>query len=129
MPRRAVSPGQSECPFAAAAGADELVRFGHALQNEGRLAEAAGCYAHTTRLHPAFADGWFEHGLALQSLGDLVSAVQSFGVGLRLRCSTTQSMCEGARPSWGMIVASGSRTRWRAFDHPTRTVYVQFIIS
>tara|TARA_B110001452_G_scaffold51195_2_gene39103 strand:+ start:338 stop:1192 length:855 start_codon:yes stop_codon:yes gene_type:complete len=73
------------CPSQASAGADELVRFGHALQHEGRLGEAAGCYERITRLHPAFADGWFEHGLALQSLGDLPSAVHTFSAGLRLR--------------------------------------------
>mmetsp|Transcript_24261 Transcript_24261/g.49255 ORF Transcript_24261/g.49255 Transcript_24261/m.49255 type:complete len:284 (-) Transcript_24261:88-939(-) len=77
----------SECPYAAQAGPDELVRFGHALQNEGRLDAAAGCYARITRLHPAFADGWFEHGLALQSLGDLAAAVRTFASGLRLRPS------------------------------------------
>ena len=73
------------CPSQASAGADELMRFGHALQNEGRLGEAAGCYERITGLHPAFADGWFEHGLALQSLGDLPSAVHAFSAGLRLR--------------------------------------------
>ena len=78
----------SECPYAAHAGPDELVRFGHALQNDGRLDAAAGCYARTTRLHPAFADGWFEHGLVLQSLGgDLATAVRTFETGLRLRPS------------------------------------------
>ena len=78
----------SECPYAAHAGPDELVRFGHALQNDGRLDAAAGCYARTTRLHPAFADGWFEHGLVLQSLGgDLETAVRTFETGLRLRPS------------------------------------------
>ena len=76
-----------ECPFAAHAGPDELVRFGHALQNEGRLDAAAGRYERTTRLHPAFADGWFEHGLVLQSLGDLAAAVRTFDAGLRLRPS------------------------------------------
>ena len=81
------SAGRSECPYAAHAGPDELVRFGHALQNEGRLDAAAGCYARTTRLHPAFADGWFEHGLVLQSLGDLAAAVRTFDAGLRLRPS------------------------------------------
>ena len=79
--------GRSACPSAAHAGPDELVRFGHALQNEGRLDAAAGCYARTTRLHPAFADGWFEHGLVLQSLGDLAAAVRTFDAGLRLRPS------------------------------------------
>ncbi len=93
-----------DCPYTDKAGADELVRFGHALQNEGRLGEAAGCYKRITRLHPAFADGWFEHGLALQSLGDVTAALKTFSGGLRLRPSDA-----GRHNAHGVMLQSAGR--------------------
>ena len=53
-----------------AANKNDLIRFGHALQNDGRIAEAEEVYRRVTRQHPAFPDGWFDLGLALEADAD-----------------------------------------------------------
>ena len=62
----------------------ELLRFGHALSFSGRHEEARACHAHSVRLHPGFADGWFELGESHRSLGEVEHALRALEAGLKL---------------------------------------------
>ena len=63
------SPSAGACSYDGSAGATELLRFAHALRRDGRLQEALECYQRLTEVHPRFADGWYELGLARQDRG------------------------------------------------------------
>lgn len=59
-------------------GPEELVRFGHALQRDGRPSEALDTYARATSLHPLFATGWLELALAQHASGNTADALRAF---------------------------------------------------
>ena len=93
------------CPSTAQAGTTELLRFGHALRRENRLAEAAACYRLLSEMHPQFADGWFELGLAQQELGELAAAAAALKAGLRL-----QPAADGRLSAYAALLQSMGRT-------------------
>ena len=62
----------------------ELLRFGNALSFSGRHEEARACHAHSVRLHPGFADSYFELGEAHRALGEDALALRAMETGLKL---------------------------------------------
>ena len=83
----------------------KLLRFAHALRRDGRLQEAIECYQRLTEVHPRFADGWYELGLARQDLGvQTAGSIRAFERGLRLSPAAEGRLC-----AYGVLLQAAGR--------------------
>lgn len=97
--------GDEPCPLSATSpGPEELLRFSHALRRDGRLSTSAACYERLSGLHPRFADGWYELGLARHEQGRLDDALSALEQGLRLR-----PLADGRMASYALLLQEAGR--------------------
>ncbi|KAL1521471.1 hypothetical protein AB1Y20_021133 [Prymnesium parvum] len=88
----------------APAGPEELIRLGHALQREGRGAEARSTFAQTVELHPSHPNGWLVLAQSQLESNELQASIASFQNGLRLRPDAP-----GQQTAYGVALQSSGR--------------------
>jgi Tfp pilus assembly protein PilF len=82
--------------------------LGQLLRKRNAIAEAAECFEHATRLRPGAPDGWLNHGVCRERLGDLDTAVVCYTEVLRLdpKSATAHFNLGNVRKKQGDLIAA-----------------------